>query len=136
MENIEAVLEITTENVTYTIPASQINIDEYGIILGYGNGKFRPDDKITREQAMTMIARAMKITGLKAELANGEENKLLTSFTDANSAAEYAKTSVASCVKTGIVFGRSGKLMAPKDNLTRAEAAAIVQRLLINSKLI
>jgi len=85
---------------------------EYGIIFGYGNGEFGP------------------------ELANGEEDKLLTSFTDADSASEYAKACIASCVKAGIVFGRSGKLISPKDNLTRAEAAAIVQRLLRNSKLI
>ncbi|NLB53919.1 MAG: hypothetical protein GX808_13420, partial [Syntrophomonadaceae bacterium] len=109
---------------------------EYGIISGYENGKFGPDDKITREQAMIMIARAMKITRLKVGLADGEADKLLTSFTDANSAAEYAKANIASCVKAGIVSGRSGKLIAPKDNITRAEAAVIVQRLLQNSNLI
>ena len=109
---------------------------EYGITSGYENGKFWPDDKITREQAMTMIARAMKITGSKVELADGEADKLLTSFTDANSAAEYAKANIASCVKAGIVSGRSGKLIAPKDNITRAEVAVIVQRLLQNSNLI
>lgn len=80
---------------------------EYGIILGYGNGKFGPDDKITREQAITMIARAMKVAGLKVELAESETFKLLTSFTDINSVAEYAKTNIAFCVKAGIVFGRS-----------------------------
>jgi len=109
---------------------------EYGITSGYENGKFWPDDKITREQAMTMIARAMKITGSKVELADGEADKLLTSFADAYSAAEYAKANIASCVKAGIVSGRSGKLIAPKDNITRAEVAVIVQRLLQNSNLI
>jgi hypothetical protein len=99
---------------------------EYGIISGYGNGKFGPDDKITREQAMTMIARAMKITGSKVELADGEVDKLLTSFTDTNSAAEYAKASIASCVKAGIVSGRSGKLIAPKDNINQAEVEKVL----------
>ena len=50
---------------------------EYGIISGYGNGKFGPMDKITREQAMTMIARTMKITGLKVEFKVEEAEKLL-----------------------------------------------------------
>jgi len=109
---------------------------EYDILSGYGNGKFRPDDKITREQAMTMIARAMKITGLETGMADGEADKLLTSFTDANSAAEYAKANIASCVKAGIVSGRSGKLIVPKGNISRAEVAAIVHRLLQNSNLI
>ena len=44
---------------------------ENGIISGCGNGKFGPNDRITREQAMTMIARAMKITGLEVEIVSG-----------------------------------------------------------------
>ena len=109
---------------------------EYKLISGYGNGKFGPNDKITREQAMTMVARAMGITGLKAEFANGEMDKLLTSFGDAAKASDYAKNSMAACVKTGIVSGRNGNLLAPKDNITRAEVAIIVQRLLQKSNLI
>jgi len=109
---------------------------EYGIIYGYGDGKFGPDDSITREQAMAIIARAMEITGLKVELADGEADRLLGGFTDAGSAAEYAKANIAACVKAGIVSGRSEKLIAPKDNITRAEVAVIVQKLLRNSKLI
>lgn len=60
---------------------------QYKIISGYENGKFGPMDKITREQAMAMIARAMNITGLKAERAKGEADKLLKSFTDASISA-------------------------------------------------
>ena len=44
----------------------------YGIINGYGNGNFGPQDKITREQAMAMIARAMKITGLDAGVTDAQ----------------------------------------------------------------
>ena len=109
---------------------------EYGIIYGYEYGKFGPDDSITREQAMAIIARAMEITGLKVELADGEADRLLGGFTDAGSAAEYAKANIAACVKAGIVSGRSEKQIAPKDNITRAEVAVIVQKLLRNSKLI
>lgn len=108
----------------------------YGIINGYGGGKFGPADKITREQAMAMIARAMNITWLKAELANGETDKLLEAFTDASISADYAKNSIAACIKTGIVSGRNGNMIAPKDNITRGEVAVIVRRLLQKSKLI
>jgi hypothetical protein len=108
---------------------------EYGI-AGYGSGKFGPMDKITREQAMTMIARAMKITGLKVEFATGEEDKLLKSFGDAGKSADYAKNSIAACIKTGIVSGRNDNFLAPKENITRAEVAVIVRRLLQKSNLI
>lgn len=109
---------------------------EYGIISGYGNGKFGPMDKITREQAMTMIARAMKTTNLKAEFSDDEMQKLLVAFGDSEKAADWAKASIAACIKTQIVSGRNGKLIAPKDNITRAEVAVIVQGLLQKSKLI
>ncbi len=109
---------------------------EYGIISGYGNGKFGPNDKITREQAMTMAARAMKITGLEAGLAADDIDALLTGFEDLGQVASWAKENIAACVKTGIVSGKSDKLLAPKDEITRAEVVVIVRRLLQKSSLI
>lgn len=109
---------------------------EYKIISGYGDSKFGPSDKITREQAMSMVARVMSITGLKVQFVDGEMDKLLAGFGDAAKSADYAKNSIAACVKTGIVSGRNGNMIAPKDNITRAEVAVILQRLLQKSGLI
>ena len=109
---------------------------ENGIISGYGNGNFGPMDKITREQAMTMVSRAMKITGLKVNLTKADTEKILSSLPDGDNAADYARTNIAACINAGIVSGRDGKAIAPQDNITRAEVAAIVQRLLQKSKLI
>ncbi len=109
---------------------------EYKLISGYDNGKFGPNDKITREQAMTIIARAMNITGLKAGLNMSEFDKLPGVFTDVDKASDYAKNAIAACVGSGVVSGRSDKLIAPKDSITRAEVAVIVQRLLRKSGLI
>lgn len=105
---------------------------EYGLISGYGSGKFGPDDAITREQAMTIIARAMNITGLKTDLTNGEDEILLAGFKDTDKSAEYVRDSI----KDGIISVRDGKLLVPKDNITRAEAAVIIRRLLQISDLI
>ncbi|WP_027398952.1 cadherin-like beta sandwich domain-containing protein [Anaerovorax odorimutans] len=109
---------------------------EYGIISGYGNGKFIPEDNITREQAMTIIARAMKLTGPESGLMDAEISSLLVGFADSTDAAGYAKASIATCIETGIVSGRGGKQLAPKDNITRAEVASIVQKLLKKAELI
>lgn len=57
-------------------------------------------------------------------------------FGDAAKSADYAKNSIAACVKTEIVSGRNGNMIAPKDNITRAEVAVILQRLLQKSGLI
>lgn len=108
----------------------------YGIIKGYNEKTFGPDDTITREQTMTMLARAMNVTGLKADLSNGEADRWLASFHDASAVSNYASESAAACLKTGIVAGRSGGLLAPKDYVTRAEAAVMAERLLRNSHLI
>ncbi len=109
---------------------------EYGIITGYGDGRFDPNDKITREQAFTMISRAMNITRQKVEFPSGEVEKLLAGFRDSDKSAAYAKNSIASCIKSGIVSGRNGNLIAPTDNITRAETAVMVRRLLQKSNLI
>lgn len=47
--------------------------NEYGIITGYTDGTFKPDQKITREEAMVMYQRAMKVTKLTG---NGQISKL------------------------------------------------------------
>lgn len=106
-----------------------------GIISGYGNNRFGPMDNITREQAMSIIARAMNTIGLKEELSDGEVDKILAGFIDADKISAYAKVSIAACVKLGIVSGRNGNMIAPKDNITRAEAAVIVRNLLQKSGL-
>ncbi len=109
---------------------------EYGIISGYGNGKFGPMDTITREQAMVMIKKAMKITGLKVEFNQGEMDELLASFSDSGLSADWAREGVVECVKAGIISGKGNKLLAPLDKITRAEAAVILQKLLQKSDLI
>ncbi|MFA9422065.1 MAG: S-layer homology domain-containing protein [Sedimentibacter sp.] len=110
--------------------------NSYNIISGYGNGQFGPTDMITREQAMTIIARATKITGLKTELTETEINNLLDSFEDSSQISDYAKENIAACLKAGIVSGRDGNLIACQDNITRAEVATVVRNMLIESELI
>jgi len=109
---------------------------EYNIVAGYGNGKLGPLDKITREQAMAMVVRAMKLTGLYEEMTEQEVNQVLAGYKDVNRVSGYARTSVAACVKSGIITGKSKTILAPQDNITRAEVTAIISRLLRQSGLI
>ena len=109
---------------------------EYGIISGYGDGTFGPSDSITREQAMTMISRAMKLTGIKPDLTGTEATALLAGYHDADQSSEYATTGIADCLKTSVILGRSDGMIAPKEYITRAEVATIIQRLLQKSDLI
>ncbi|NCB43471.1 MAG: hypothetical protein EOM59_12760 [Clostridia bacterium] len=109
---------------------------EYSVIAGYNNGNFGPQDLITREQAMTMIARAMVITRLESDLQPENISKVLANYTDNGSISGYAINSIAECVKVGVVSGRTKTSIAPKERITRAEVAVIVERLLQKSDLI
>lgn len=109
---------------------------EHKIISGFSDNTFRPLDKITREQAMAMAARAMKVTGLNVDMDNAEVQKLLSAFGDWRESSEWVRESMAACIKTGIITGRSGSLTAPKIHINRAEAAVVIRRLLQKSDLI
>ena len=109
---------------------------EYGFIFGYGDGKFGPNEKISREQAMLIISRVMEITSLKVDLSKDETHSLLEAFADADMLADYARNGIAACIKLGIILGRNGNFLASKDNLSRAEAVVIVRRLLQKANLI
>ena len=108
----------------------------YGLIAGYGDGAFRPDERITREQAMTMLARAMALTNLKASLPGGSADEALRPYADAAETSGWALAGIADSVQAGIVTGRGGEALAPKAFITRAEAAVMVERLLRRSGLI
>jgi hypothetical protein len=108
----------------------------YSLITGYDSTKFAPNDTITREQAMTILARAMKLTGLSVTLADSEVSALLAKYTDAGLISNFARAGVAACVKAGVVSGTTASTLSPKDSVTRAEVAVMVQRLLEKSGLI
>ena len=113
-----------------------VKATEYGLITGYDSKSYGPNDTITREQAMTLIARAMKLTGLSVSLTDSEVSTLFASYKDSSAVSDYAKASVATCIKAGLVTGTSTTTISPKAYVTRAEVAVMVQRLLQKSKLI
>lgn len=108
----------------------------YGLVSGFADGTFRPNDKITREQAMVILAKAMNITGLGDKLAAQSAEAVLRPFADAAEVSAWAQSGVADSVQAGLVTGRSASALAPQAYMTRAEVAALVERLLQKSGLI
>jgi hypothetical protein len=108
----------------------------YGLISGYDAQVFGPNDTITREQAMAIIARAMQVTKLDVGVSESEMKDLLAKYSDGTAVSDYAKKSVALCLKSGIVNGTSSNTISPKEQVTRAEVAVMVQHLLQKSNLI
>jgi hypothetical protein len=106
---------------------------EYKLIEGYDNKQFLPNNKITREEAITIISRAMKYTKLDMNVNN--VNDQISKFQDSKGISDYAKEAIAICVKNEIIIGSNNKIN-PKDNITRAEVATIVRRMLQKANLI
>ncbi|TXK83999.1 InlB B-repeat-containing protein [Paenibacillus sp. N3.4] len=107
---------------------------EYGIIQGYEDGTFRPLNPITREETMVMMARAMKNVGLKK--ASGDTAQALSAFEDRQSVSVWAEQAAASLVTQQLVRGDEAGRLMPLSFISRAETAAIVQRMLIKANLI
>lgn len=108
----------------------------YGLITGFEDGSFRPEAKITREQAMNIIAKAMKLTGLAGKTGTADTSSVLAAFSDADSIGAWAKDSLALAAKAGLISGRGGSKLEAKANVTRAEVAVLIERLLQKSDLI
>lgn len=94
-----------------------------GIVDGYGNGKFGPDDTITREQMAAILYRYASYKGYSvSDLAN------LTGYTDAASMNEWASTAMRWAVAEGLIEGTSATTLSPSGDSTRAQVATILMR--------
>jgi len=93
----------------------------FGLVKGTSNVTFGPKENITRQDAITIIARAVDSLGIPMNNTAGD----LTAFSDNSAIAPYAKDSFVKLVGLGFVNGSGGKLN-PTANITRGEAAKLV----------
>ncbi len=97
-----------------------------GLAAGAGDGRFLPRDKITREQAFSILYRAMPLLGKPIPDAS---LSALDLFTDKDQISDYAKLPAATLTAQKLVSGSAGKVM-PRDNMTRAAAAALLHNVM------
>ena len=100
-----------------------------GIVSGVTENSFAPDTNITREQIATILFRYAQYKGMNAVTL--EEN---LHFTDSSEISDYAVSAMNWAVGTGLMKGKSATTINPKDNATRAEIAAILQRFIEANK--
>ncbi|MDF2926149.1 MAG: inlA [Paenibacillaceae bacterium] len=108
----------------------------HDLIDGFADGTFRPNEQITREQAMVVIAKAIALTPLKDKPAVQEAAAIPGAYKDFAEVSAWAQSNIVKVVQSGIVTGRSGSMLAPHERITRAEVAAIIERLLLKAGLI
>ncbi len=93
------------------------------IVEGYGNGKFGPNDALTREQMVSVLYRY----SIFMKYDTGKLNNL-DAFTDADAISDWALDSMKWAVGNGIVEGIGNGLVSPETGATRAQFAAMMQR--------
>ncbi|PDO09173.1 MAG: hypothetical protein BLM47_14090 [Candidatus Reconcilbacillus cellulovorans] len=105
-----------------------------GLIEGYEDGTFRPNQSISREELAALVIRALAFVGMDTSATSADIESLTAKFDDAVDIA-WAKAELAKAVKLGIIEGRTATMLAPSANATRAEAAIMLKRLLVKSGL-
>ncbi|MBU7005857.1 S-layer homology domain-containing protein [Phosphitispora fastidiosa] len=91
-----------------------------GLIKGYGDGRFGPDDMITREQLAVIIANAMELEAEGAQL----------SFSDRDNVSSWAADGIAAAAGQGLVTGFPAGDFRPRGQATRAQCAVVIHRML------
>ena len=98
------------------------------IVDGVGNGKFAPNDPITRAQMCTMIERYLDLYR-KAWKVTLPETGSVSVMVDESAIPAYALAAVKQCQRHGLVNGFEDGTFRPNDLSTRAQVAAVIYRL-------
>lgn len=96
---------------------------ECGIVNGYDDGSFAPDEDITREQLATILYRYAQYKGYDTESAGA-----LSDFTDEDAVSDYATTATSWAYGIGLLTGKGDGTLDPTGTALRCEIAAILQR--------
>ncbi|WP_143452447.1 S-layer homology domain-containing protein [Sporanaerobium hydrogeniformans] len=91
------------------------------IISGVGNGKFAPDQSITREQMVVIMSNYAKTMGYTLPKVHVENI-----FADNAKINAYAKEAVKQMHMAGVISGKNGNLFDSQGTATRAEVSAVL----------
>ncbi|TKH45054.1 adhesin [Paenibacillus terrae] len=90
-----------------------------GVIGGYGDGTFKPNQTISREEIVIILSRIVNLSSVNKDDSKGN-------FTDLSSASSYATNAIKDVAEAGIITGKSDGVFDPQGNATRAEALTIM----------
>jgi len=102
---------------------------ETGIVLGQGQGIFAPNQSITREQFATMLHRYAEFAGYDQGVSADFD---LNQFIDQGTVSDWASESMQWAVYHGLVTGTAETTLAPQGEASRAQAATMLQRMIVN----
>ncbi len=94
-----------------------------GVVNGYSDTKFAPNEEITREQLAAILYRYAQFKGLDVS-AKGD----LSGFADGAAVSGWAQEAMQWAVGAGLLNGNADGTLAPAAGATRAEVAMILMR--------
>ncbi len=97
---------------------------ENGLVSGYENGCFGPNDPVTREQLAAILYRYAQYRGLDVSQTGS-----IGGFADNSSVSGYARTAMAWANGAGLISGMGDNTLAPRGTATRGQAAVILMGL-------
>lgn len=100
-------------------------LKELGLMTGYNDNSFKPNQKITREEMAVLIARTYNYL-----MKENSSSEIELEFKDASSIALWAQDSVKETCGLGIINGTPNNSFLPKQTATRAETAKMLFKLL------
>lgn len=92
-----------------------------GVVSGYPDGTFGPNDPITREQMTAILYQFARSQG---KLDSGRAD--LSAFADADAISSWAQESMSWAVAKGLIGGVSADMLSPGGSTTRSQAAVIL----------
>ena len=97
-----------------------------GVVTGYSDAPFGPEDSITREQLAVMLCRYADLLGLNTSASSA----VLSGFADVSSVSSWSTDAMAWAVSNGLIQGKGENNLDPAASASRAETAVILQRFL------
>lgn len=95
-----------------------------GVVTGYGNGRFGPYDKVTRQQFAKMIVLSLGYAPAAVSACSFKDVATVSTSSDPLYPAGY----IAACAAAGITVGKTPYTFCPYDQITRAQLITMVAR--------
>lgn len=102
-----------------------------GVMSGYGNNLFGPNDPVTRQQLAVTFYNYAKYKGYDMTAAGD-----LSGFTDAGEISPWAQDAMKWAVGIGLMNGKGGGILDPQGTATRAEVAAMLHNFIERNHLV
>lgn len=116
----------------YPFAAEISTAKKKGIALGDENGNFDPESPATRQDISAFVYRTLHLLD-KMDEAPVE---VLADFSDSDKISDYAVPTMASVVRAKLLKGDDRGLLNPVDNMTRVDAAVLIESVIVHIKLV